>query len=104
MRSLNEYIINECTINESIDGKMQYFCEMFAILLKGITFNTDSIQMMLNNLDLKTLQGMSEYFSKNDNSNYLSYEPNSDLFLKDENKKQITSQMSEYIVKYVASK
>ena len=94
MRTINQYI------NESLTSNQKFFCEQFVIMMKGITFTKDSIKLMLNNLSMDILKALSEYFNEKDSSNYMSYEPNSDLFDNDENKDKVTNQIAEYIEKY----
>ena len=98
MKSITEYIINE-----SKESDHTFFCETFDTMMKGITFTKDSIAMMLKNLDTEILKSMSDRYNKNDSSNYMTYEPDADLFVKDENKEKICNQIAEYISKYIAN-
>ena len=96
MKSINLYIIENLTSKQaSILGSI------FDVLFKNSNISKDTIKIMLSNLDKDIVYNLSKYFNDNENSDYLSYCPNEDEFLKyDDNKEKIISQISEYIHKY----
>lgn len=95
MKTINQYI------NEShLTSNEKFFCEQFVTMLKGITFTKESIKMMINNLSMDLLGSMSIYFSERYGSDYMSYEPNPDLFTNDNNKETVTNQMAEFMEKH----
>lgn len=90
-------------INESLSGKQKEIIgEIFSKLFKGSSLSKDQIIILLNNIDDKEIiYCISRYFSENDTTNYLAYEPSDDLFINYEsNKKKIIEQLAEFIYKY----
>lgn len=96
MKSIKEYIINENKTSDKV------FCEQFSVMLKGTKLNNETIQIMLGNLSNNMLKLLSDTFAENDQSNYVAYQPNDDLFINYEtNKETIIKQISEYILKNI---
>jgi hypothetical protein len=70
-------------------------------MFKDTKINKEQIGIILGNLDKEELLEISKYFSENESSDYLAYEPNEDMFINfDDNKEKIISQISEYINKF----
>lgn len=97
MKQLNVYI------NEARNATEQYACETCVKMLKGTKINQDTIKVMLNNLEMKTLKILSNYLEDTDSSGYLPFTPNSDLFNSDNNKSKIIDLISEYLNKKIAN-
>lgn len=94
MRNLTEFI-NESKLSDKV------FCEQFSVMFKGTKLNKDTIKIILGNLNKDFIELLSKSFVENDNSNYLAYQPNDDLFINyNDNKDTIIEQISEYILKY----
>ena len=94
MKHLSEYIIVESKLSDSV------FCEQFSIMFKNTNISKDTLIKILNNLSSEFIRKLSNYFSTEDSSNYIAYEPSDDLFINYENnKEQIINQISDYIVK-----
>lgn len=98
MKTINKFI------NESLSGKQKDIIgEIFSKLFKESTLTKDQIIMLLNNVGNKDIiYCISKYFSENDTSNYLAYEPSDDLFINyDSTKQKIIEQLAEFIFKYI---
>ena len=94
MRKLTEFI-NESKLSDKV------FCEQFSVMFKGTKLNKETIKIILGNLNKDFIELLSKSFVENDNSNYLAYQPNDDLFINyNDNKDTIIEQISEYILKY----
>lgn len=94
MKNLTEFI-NESKLSDKV------FCEQFSVMFKGTKLNKDTIKIILGNLNKDFIELLSNSFADTDNSNYLAYQPNDDLFINyADNKETIISQISEYILKY----
>lgn len=91
MKTLNRYII------ESKQSEYNFFCENFTKLFKDIKITNNIVQNMLNNLDIKLLKQLSDYYVTTDIKNYITYQPSDDMFT-ETNKQIITKQISDYIV------
>lgn len=89
-------------INESLSNKQKELIgQLFSSMFKGSKITKDQFITIFNNLDKDIISEISKYFSENESSDYLAYEPNEDLFLKyEDNKEQIISQIAEYINKF----
>ena len=96
MQSLNIFI------NEMLSNKQKELIgKLFSIMFKDTKINKEQIGIILNNLDKEELLEISKYFSENESSNYIAYEPNEDMFINfEDNKEKIISQISEYISKF----
>lgn len=96
MQSLNIFI------NESLSNKQKELIgKLFSTMFKDTKINKEQIGIILNNLDQEELLEISKYFSENESSNYIAYEPNEDMFINfEDNKEKIISQISEYISKF----
>jgi len=96
MQSLNIFI------NESLSNKQKELIgKLFSTMFKDTKINKEQIGIILNNLDKEELLEISKYFSDNESSNYLAYEPNEDMFINfEDNQEKIISQISEYISKF----
>lgn len=96
MLSLNNFI------NESLSNKQKELIgRLFSNIFKNSKVTKDQINIILNNLDQEEILEISKYFSQNDSSNYLAYEPNEDMFIDFKtNKDKILDQISEYINKF----
>ena len=66
---------------------------------KGIS--KEIVENMITPLFPDKIKTLCKYYEQEDSSNFLAYSPNDDEFLKEENKKKICSQVSEYILKYI---
>lgn len=97
MKNLEEYI------KEALTAKDENKANMVLTLLKGTKLTKDNVKDMMKNLEMKDLKSLDEIFSKNDNSNYIAYQPNSDEFLKDANKESVIGKMSDYALKYLCN-
>lgn len=94
MRTITQFI-NESKLSDKV------FCEQFSVMFKGTKLNKDTIKVILGNLNKDFIELLSNSFADTDNSNYLAYQPNDDLFINyDDNKETIIDQISEYILKY----
>ena len=96
MQSLNIFI------NEMLSNKQKELIgKLFSTMFKDTKINKEQIGIILKNLDKEELLEISKYFSNNESSDYLAYEPNEDMFINFENNKEkIISQISEYISKF----
>jgi len=96
MQSLNIFI------NESLSNKQKELIgKLFSTMFKDTKINKEQIGIILNNLDQEELLEISKYFSENESSNYIAYEPNEDMFINfEDNQEKIISQISEYISKF----
>jgi len=96
MQSLNIFI------NEMLSNKQKELIgKLFSIMFKDTKINKEQIGIILKNLDKEELLEISKYFSNNESSDYLAYEPNEDMFINfEDNKEKIISQISEYISKF----
>ena len=96
MQYLNSYI------NEALSNKQKELIgELFSIMFKKTKISKDQLIIILNNLDKDEIFEISKYFSENESSDYIAYEPNEDMFLYyNENKEKIINQIAEYINKY----
>jgi hypothetical protein len=97
MKAITEYIIKE-----SKNSDYKFFAETFDQMVKGITFTKDNIAMLLKNLDNELLKAMSDHYNELNSKDYMTYEPDADLFSSDNNKEKICNQIAEYIIKYIA--
>ena len=94
MRTITQFI-NESKLSDKV------FCEQFSVMFKGTKLNKDTIKIILGNLNKDFIELLSNSFADTDNSNYLAYQPNDDLFINyGDNKETIIDQLSEYILKY----
>ena len=89
-------------INEALSNKQKELIgQLFSIMFKNSKISKDQINIILNNLDKDEIFEISKYFSENDSSDYIAYEPNEDMFLHyEENKDKIIDQIAEYINKF----
>lgn len=89
-------------INESLSNKQKELIgKLFDIMFKDTKISKDQIIIILNNLDKEEILEISKYFSENNSSDYIAYEPNEDMFLDFENNKdKILGQIAEYINKF----
>ena len=89
-------------INESLSNKQKELIgKIFSVMFKNTKINKEQIEIILSNLDKEELIEISKYFSNNESSDYIAYEPNEDMFINfDSNKEKIISQISEYISKF----
>ena len=95
MKRLNEYIINESKLSDSV------FCEQFSKMFIGTKMTREMFEIILGNLDVDFVLKLSKYFAENDNSNYLAYDPGEDMFINyNENKNKVIPQIAEYLLKY----
>jgi hypothetical protein len=96
MLSLNVFV------NESLSNKQKELIgKLFSTMFKDTKINKEQIGIILNNLDQEELLEISKYFSENESSNYIAYEPNEDMFINfEDNQEKIISQISEYISKF----
>lgn len=96
MQSLNIFI------NESLSNKQKELIgKLFDTMFKDTKISKDQIIIILNNLDKEEILEISKYFSENNSSDYIAYEPNEDMFLDFENNKdKILGQIAEYINKF----
>ena len=96
MQSLNIFI------NEMLSNKQKELIgRLFSIMFKDTKINKEQFGIILSNLDKEELLEISKYFSENESSDYLAYEPNEDMFINfNSNKEKIISQISEYISKF----
>jgi len=96
MQSLNIFI------NESLSNKQKEFIgKIFSTMFKGSKINKETFEIILSNLDKEELLEISKYFSNNEATDYIAYEPNEDTFINfNDNKEKIISQMAEYISKF----
>lgn len=96
MQSLNIFI------NEMLSNKQKELIgKLFSTMFKDTKINKEQIGIILKNLDKEELLEISKYFSNNESSDYLAYEPNEDMFINfEDNKEKIISQISEYISKF----
>ena len=96
MQSLDNFII------ESLSNKQKELIgKLFSTMFKDTKINKDILSIILKNLDKEELLEISKYFSENDSSDYLAYEPNEDMFLNfEDNQEKIISQIAEYISKF----
>ena len=96
MQSLNIFI------NEMLSNKQKELIgKLFSTMFKDTKINKEQIGIILTNLDKEELLEISKYFSNNESSDYLAYEPNEDMFINfEDNKEKIISQISEYISKF----
>ena len=96
MLSLNTFVY------ESLSNKQKELIgRLFSIMFKDTKINKEQIGIILSNLDKEELLEISKYFSENESSDYLAYEPNEDMFINfNSNKEKIISQISEYISKF----
>lgn len=96
MQSLNSFI------DESLSNKQKELIgNLFSTMFKDSKINKETFQIILSNLDKDELLEISKYFSNNESSDYLAYEPNDDMFINfDDNKEKIISQIAEYISKF----
>lgn len=93
MKRLNDYIF-ESQLSDKV------FCEQFSIMFKNTKITKDILKQILNNLSLEFVKKLSKYFSTEDITNYVSYEPSDDLFINYKlNKEQIINQICDYIIK-----
>jgi hypothetical protein len=99
MRHINTYI-NEFLVSPK---GMTFFCEQVTNMLKGTKLTKDQISLMFNKLELNTLKSLSGFLAENDMSRFVSYQPSDDEFLKEENKDNIISKISDYFIKYIAN-
>ena len=95
MKNLKEYI------TESTGKSLGSF---MITILKGVKTPKETIAEYLNNFEMKDLKEMSDYISKQDNSNYIAYQPTDDEFINDSNKQQVIDKISQYLFKYIANK
>ena len=96
MQSLNIFI------NESLSNKQKELIgKLFSTMFKDTKINKELLSIILKNLDKEELLEISKYFSENESSDYLAYEPNEDMFLNfEDNQEKIISQIAEYISKF----
>ena len=96
MQSLNSFI------DESLSNKQKELIgNLFSTMFKDSKINKETFQIILSNLDKDELLEISKYFSNNESSDYLAYEPNDDMFINfNDNKEKIISQIAEYISKF----
>jgi len=89
-------------INESLSNKQKELIgKLFDTMFKDTKISKDQIIIILNNLDKEEILEISKYFSENNSSDYIAYEPNEDMFLDFENNKdKILGQIAEYINKF----
>lgn len=93
MKRLTNYIF-ESQLSDRV------FCEQFSIMFKNTKITKDILKQILNNLSLEFVKKLSKYFSTEDITNYVSYEPSDDLFINYEsNKEQIINQIADYMLK-----
>lgn len=93
MKRLTDYIF-ESQLSDKV------FCEQFSIMFKNTKITKDMLIQILNNLGADFIKKLSKYFSTEDITNYVSYQPSDDLFINYEsNKDQIINQISDYILK-----
>ena len=94
MKRLTDYIF-ESQLSDRV------FCERFSIMFKDTKISKDMLIQILHNLSADSVKKLSKYFSTEDITNYVSYEPSDDLFINyNSNKDKIINQIAEYIVKY----
>jgi len=96
MQSLNLFV------NESLSNKQKELIgKLFSEMFKDTKINKEQFGIILGNLDKEELLEISKYFSENESSDYLAYEPNEDMFINfEDNQEKIISQISEYISKF----
>lgn len=96
MQSLNIFIC------ESLSNKQKELIgKLFSTMFKDTKINKELLSIILKNLDKEELLEISKYFSENESSDYLAYEPNEDMFLNfEDNQEKIISQIAEYISKF----
>lgn len=93
MKRLTDYIF-ESQLSDKV------FCDQFSIMFKGTKITKDILIQILNNLSPEFIKKISKYFSTEDITNYVSYEPSDDLFINYEtNKEQIINQIADYMIK-----
>ena len=93
MKRLTDYIF-ESQLSDKV------FCEQFSIMFKNTKITKDILVQILNNLSLDFVKKLSKYFSTEDITNYVSYEPSEDLFINyNSNKDKIINQICDYIIK-----
>lgn len=94
MKNLIEFI-NESQLSDKV------FCEQFDIMFKNTNLSKDIMKIILNNLSKDFIIKICNYYSSKNNVEFISYEPNQDLFINyNENKEQIINQLSDFIIKY----
>ena len=93
MKRLNDYIF-ESQLSDRV------FCERFSIMFKDTKISKDMLIQILNNLGADSIKKLSKYFSTEDITNYVSYEPSDDLFINyNSNKDKIINQIADYMIK-----
>ena len=93
MKRLTDYIF-ESQLSDKV------FCEQFSIMFKNTKITKDILKQILNNLSLDFVKKLSKYFSTEDITNYVSYEPSDDLFINyNSNKDKIINQIADYMLK-----
>lgn len=76
----------------------------------GMLSNTNKISkealedMLLYLCKENKIKKLSDYFVESNQSNYLAFQPSDDEFLQESNYSKISSQISEYIMKYILKK
>lgn len=90
MKSLVEYI------NEALRPE-----ELFISILKDNKFTKEQIVGMLMNMDMKTIKSVSDKLKTEYSDDYFAYEPNKDEFLKNTEKENICSKISDFLLKTI---
>jgi len=100
MKTFIEYI------KEDNEKKVSLWISTFI----GMLSNTNKISkealedMLLYLCKENKIKKLSDYFVESNQSNYLAFQPADDDFLQESNYPKISSQISEYIIKYILKK
>ena len=83
-------------INEALRSE-----EMFLTAIKDNKFTKEQLVNMLMNMDMKAIKNISDRLKNDYSDEYFIYEPSKDDFLKNSEKENICSKMSDFFFIYV---
>jgi hypothetical protein len=91
MKELNKYILEEL-------DKPKPWIEVFNTIFQSAEgISKDTITSMLKPLYPDRLRKLCKYWDDTDSQKFITYQPNDDEMLKEENKDKICKQLAEYI-------
>lgn len=75
--------------------------DLFIQSIKDAKLSKDNISSMLMNMDMKTVQKISDKLKEEYSDEYFAYEPSKDSFLKQSERESIIDKMSDFCLKFV---
>lgn len=94
MKTLNEFITES--------KKDEFISKNIANIFYKTKVSKDIVIKMLYNVNIDILKCVSDYYFREDSKHYITYQPNSDLFIESK-KMEIIPQIAEYIIKFIAN-